>query len=332
MKSGSVFDVCVVGAGLSGLLAARALKNRGLRVLVLDKGRGVGGRLSRRRTEGGAYDHGAQYFTARSVVFKELVKSWLGEGLIKEWSKGFQQADGILKDDGESRFCGVLGMTSVPKFLSQELDVRVNARVSKVEQHSSGWKLSFEEGEPVLGRGVILTAPVPQTLQLLASGGTIFPEGVLSDLSRIDYDPCLALMARLRGPSLVPEPGGLWLSGDPVAWIADNSMKGVCGGEGAAITIHAGPQFSRDHWGTDEAVVTRRLLDASEAWLGSSPIQTQLHRWLYSHPSVLYPDRCYFQCDSAPLALAGDGFGGARVEGVALSGLAAAAAMGDHFC
>ena len=330
MKSGSEFDVCVVGAGLSGLLAARELKRKGYRVLVLDKGRGVGGRLSRRRTDGGAFDHGAQYFTARSEVFRRLVKAWLDAGLIKEWAKGFCQSDGTLKDDGEARFCGVSGMTSVPKFLAQDLDVQVNARVNNIEQRSRGWNLSLEAGEQVFARGVILTAPVPQSLQLLASGGTILSDQVISDLKRIVYDPCLALMVRLERASLVPEPGGVWLSGEPVAWIADNSKKGVCRGTSAAITIHAGPQFSRDHWETAEAEVTRCLVAASEPWLGGAPIESQLHRWLYSHPSVLYPDRCYCQGVSTPLALAGDGFGGARVEGAALSGLAAAVAMGDR--
>ena len=39
-------DVIVIGAGLSGLIAAGTLKASGARVLVLDKGRGVGGRLA----------------------------------------------------------------------------------------------------------------------------------------------------------------------------------------------------------------------------------------------------------------------------------------------
>ena len=55
-------DVLVVGAGMAGLIAARELLRAGLSVLVLDKGRGVGGRLASRRIEGATFDHGAQAF------------------------------------------------------------------------------------------------------------------------------------------------------------------------------------------------------------------------------------------------------------------------------
>ncbi|HEY5747869.1 MAG TPA: FAD-dependent oxidoreductase, partial [Chryseolinea sp.] len=45
-------DVVVIGAGLSGLFAAGKLNASGYRVIVLDKGRGVGGRLATRRLHG----------------------------------------------------------------------------------------------------------------------------------------------------------------------------------------------------------------------------------------------------------------------------------------
>ena len=54
----------VIGAGMAGLTAATVLQNSAQwDVLVLDKGRGVGGRMATRRLgEGGKADHGAQYF------------------------------------------------------------------------------------------------------------------------------------------------------------------------------------------------------------------------------------------------------------------------------
>ena len=54
-------DVLVVGAGMAGVTAAAELRRAGRRVLVLDKGRAVGGRLASRGVGAATFDHGAQF-------------------------------------------------------------------------------------------------------------------------------------------------------------------------------------------------------------------------------------------------------------------------------
>ena len=72
----------VVGGGLAGLVAATVLQRKGLRVTVLDKGRGIGGRMATRRVQHRAlgecvFDYGAQFFTARHPSFQTWVDRWL---------------------------------------------------------------------------------------------------------------------------------------------------------------------------------------------------------------------------------------------------------------
>jgi len=218
-------------------------------------------------------------------------------------------------------------MTAIPKHLAQGLDVRLKTRVSCVQTEGAGWIVKTEVGERFSAGAVLLTPPVPQSLQLLAAGDVPLPQLIRRDLEQINYAPCLAVLVQLSGASLIPEPGGLWFAGEPISWMADNHLKGVSPGSGAAITIHAGPQFSQAHWATPEAEVTAALLAAAAPWLGSVPVQTQLHRWRYSLPLRVYPERCVVLREPAPLVFAGDAFGGPRVEGAALSGLAAGAAL-----
>jgi monoamine oxidase len=53
MLSGDEVDVVILGAGMAGLTAARALAERGVRVVVLEAKDRVGGRVFTRKAEGG---------------------------------------------------------------------------------------------------------------------------------------------------------------------------------------------------------------------------------------------------------------------------------------
>lgn len=69
-------NVVVIGAGMSGIACARALQSAGIHVRVIDKGRGIGGRVATRRAEVAgtpiSFDHGAQYLD-QSEAAKEIV-------------------------------------------------------------------------------------------------------------------------------------------------------------------------------------------------------------------------------------------------------------------
>ena len=64
--------VAVIGAGLSGL-AARELSESS-EVTVFEKSRGYGGRMATRYGGDFEFDHGAQFFTARSAEFQEFLE------------------------------------------------------------------------------------------------------------------------------------------------------------------------------------------------------------------------------------------------------------------
>ncbi len=71
MTNAADTDSCVVvGAGISGLAAAHRLSAAGWRVVVMDEGSEVGGRMATHRIGNGTFDHGAQFFTVRSERFE----------------------------------------------------------------------------------------------------------------------------------------------------------------------------------------------------------------------------------------------------------------------
>jgi predicted NAD/FAD-dependent oxidoreductase len=133
-------------------------------------------------------------------------------------------------------------------------------------------------------------------------------------------------MALLDGPSPVPEPGGVQIKGEPLDWIGDNATKGIS--DRPALTIHGGPAWSREHYEYDEADVTRALLELAGEQLGedlaAATVETSLARWRYSWVTSAHEEDCLVASEDPPLVFCGDGFGRPKVEGAALSGLAAA--------
>ena len=312
---------------MAGLTAARLLKTEGWPVVVLDKSRGVGGRMATRRIGPSRLDHGAQFFTVRDARFAEAVSQWESAAWVAPW----------FTQNGHTHYWATGGMNALAGHLAETLDVRREAKVEITETEDDQWRVTTSTGEIFRATALLLTPPAPQTADLLTACADRLPPEIISTLRGIHYDPCFSLLLTLAGRSRVPSPGFVLPEGGPVEWIADNTQKGVSAGA-AALTIHAGAKFSRQYPGTthpDTAKddIARILLEAAEPWLAGPVEAWQLHRWKYSRPDVAPPltarPMYLFSPQPAPLVIAGDGFGGPRLEGAFLSGLAAARCLVD---
>lgn len=309
--------VLVIGAGMSGLLAACELAAAGAEVLVVDKARGPGGRMATRRLGEASLDHGAQFFTAHTRRFRDALRSWQEQGLVEPWIglPGTSRQDRV-------RWRGRPAMTAIPKHLARDLDLLVEHRVTALEHRGEAWLASLHDGSVIEAQAVLLTAPLPQALDLVSTSGFRMSDIHSQLLARVGYEPCLAVLAQLDGPSDVPTPGWVEPTEGPLASVADNHQKGVS--RLSALTLHATAQWSDEHFDCDVEWIASELLKAASPWLGSQVSQYQVHRWRYSKSMSPLRLACLQISSHPPLVLAGDAFGGPRVEGAALSGWAAA--------
>lgn len=313
----------IIGAGLAGLTAARDLEQQGHTVTVLDKGRGVGGRLATRRFPEGRADHGAQYFSAQSPEFKTAVQAWLAQSLVREWH--LEQSNPASFHHPRYAVSG--GMSQLAKYLSDGLDVRTGERVTHLTPTGAGWQVRCDSGLTLDADAVLITIPAPQALALLADSGLTLAEADQQALAQIRYEPCLAVLLQLNQPSRLPAPGGLRLTDGPVSWIADNQQKGTS--DQPTVTIHASHAFSRQHLeATDLAALIPELTSAVAQYVPAQAIiGQQVHRWRYSNAVERHPDPLLAVSvpNAGALLFGGDGFGQGNVEGAFLSGLAMAA-------
>lgn len=323
-------DVLVVGAGLAGLLAADALQDAGKSVVVVEKGRGVGGRLATWRLGPGRGDYGAQFFTVREPEFQKIVAEWQQAGLVFEWSRGWADGSAVdtSLDDGFPRFAVTGGMTAVAKHLAQNLTLYNQTKLEKISLVEEGWEVLAENGRSYQTRALLLTPPVPQSLALLHAGDVQLAAEDQTALERIEYAPCLSGLFWIEGEVLLPKPGALQRPEASISFLADNQQKGISP-EATILTAHANPMLSKIWYEAPKGELMGLFMEGLRPFLGqNSTIKGHhIHRWRYALPLVTHPQRTLLAAGLPPLAFAGDAFNGPRVEGAALSGLAAAKAL-----
>src|SRR5882724_6990628 len=259
----------IVGAGLSGLLLARALVDRGASVMVLEKGREVGGRMATKRVRESVFDHGAQFFTVSDARFNGIVADWSQRGLVFPWP------------GCPHRWLGKPSMAAIPKALSADLEILRDHKVTSAMRAGEGWEMAIEGHGLLHAERLLLTLPLPLSLAILQAGDVVLPPNA-NDLGAIGYDPCLALLVALAGESTLPV-DGILVDRGAIRWIADNSKKGISRTGLGAVTIHATTGFSRAHYGKPEVEITKLLLQEAQTWFGESPIvATSLQRFKFS--------------------------------------------------
>jgi renalase len=309
----------IIGGGMTGLIAGTALWRNGIAVTILDKGRGIGGRMATRRIVHPAYgtgvfDYGMQAFSVSEPQFQLWVDEWLEREIVDRWD--------VTNPAGMTRYRGKQSSRSIAQHLAQALDVRIQTQVVEVMWESATWTVHSANGDRFQADNLLITAPIPQTLALLDNSAIVLPTALRDRLVAVVYQPCIAVLALLDRPSSIPAPGGFRLDDPFLAWIACNQQKG---------TSPQTPAFSQTHWESEPAAIAKILLDRAALWLDNARVvESQVHRWLYSQPQTCYG--AAFESIHTPglLILAGDAFAptpptdSLHLERAVLSGLAAA--------
>ena len=314
--------VAVIGAGLAGLTAARVLDDQGHDVVVVDKGRKPGGRMSTRSTEYGSFDHGAQYFTARDARFRRHVVAWFERGLVDTWDARIAVINGdhIDQETGSTeRFVATPGMSAICEEIADNLpDCRLSWHASGARYADGRWILNSEKGDQLTADALVVTVPPAQAMALLEGSE------ITRTLTDIEMQPCWALMAVFDRP-LLKEHDAAFVNKGPLSWLARQASR-PGRPETEAWVLHAGPEWSAQHIADDPDDIRHELLRAALELPIAQPAEVEfaaVHRWLYALARKPLEQGIIWSGEQR-LALAGDWCHGSRVEGAFLSGAAAA--------
>lgn len=311
-------QVAVIGAGISGIACARTLVDAGVDVVVLDRGRHLGGRMAVRTDHGRAVDIGASYFTAADPAFEAVVRSWAERGLARPWTNtfGVYEQGQVRASTGPMRWAGTGGLRALVENLAEGLDVR-QVQVTEVGPGPT------VDGEPVLA--AVLAMPDPQARRLLHPHLSTEAAALSAG-----FEPVLALTAAWASRGWDEHLDGMFVNGDDrLSWIADDGRRR---GDGAPVLLaHSTPATAAAHLAAPEQAIEpmlaalRRILG-----IGDEPWWTQLQRWTYARPAGTRAER-YLLSDSG-IGACGDGWSEKpRVEAAYLSGVALGTALAARY-
>jgi hypothetical protein len=325
--------IAVVGAGIAGLSAARALQAAGHDVTVFERSPHPGGRVAtwrardvelnrgpqrafpsalgwrRMGTADLEFDHGAQYFTVRDPRFAEVVAEWERRRVVARWTGRIVTFDGEGWEDveaGTERFVGVPSMRALGGHLAEGLTIRYEVEVAALADLAG-----FDR--------VVVALPAPSAAPLLAGAPRLRERA-----AAIVMKPCWAVLTAFEEP--VPTRfDAAFVASSPLGWIARNQSKpGRTSFE--TWVLHATMPWSEAHAADRPDAVSSFLLGAFADLVPKGiprPCYVTAHRWRFAAPDPALAVGALHDSSSGVVAC-GDWCAGARIEDVYLSGVAAA--------
>ena len=307
--------IAVIGAGLAGLVVARRLQTLA-DVTVFEKSRGAGGRIATRYAGDFEFDHGAQFFTARTDAFQTFLQPLIDDGAVAPWQAQFAEFDRssirAMRSWGGDypHYVGAPRMNSIGKILSANLNIAFETAATGITRDSEGWTVSDGAGTrsgPF--DWLVLTPPAAQTAALAEA----FPELVAFCRARSMLG-CFALMLGFAEPLTLQWQAALVRNAD-ISWISVNSSKPARKSP-FTLVVHSTNAWAQAHMDDDSDVVLGHMLDEASKVTGEdlrSAAHRQVQRWRYANVDR-QTGPAYFLDDDKKLAACGDWCVRGRIE------------------
>jgi len=276
-----ILDILVIGAGMSGLIAATELQKSGFKVACVEKARGSGGRLSSKRIKSEktgemiSFDLGCPSFDAQTGLFKAHVESWLSLGVAKVWHDS--ETEGV-------QYLATPRSSSITRYLADQLDVHFSTRITEVRKEKGQWLIYTGELDHRVffaqAKHIVFATPPQQAADLLPENHPF-----IAALSQPILLPQWVLMLNVKG--------SLGLNHDDYTFtdsiISRLSLEAGKPDRNETKThqvwvLQANTTWTEVNLETDKVKLEHELI-AELATITGLPINVDdayLHRWLYS--------------------------------------------------
>lgn len=314
--------LAIIGAGVSGLIAANEAQRQGLICSVFDKARRAGGRLASRRSDWGSFNHGAAYFSMPSSLTQT------GDPRLQRMLSQDLSTVLLATIDGEK--CPALvpsdSINAIAQTWTQGLSCTYQHTLTELKHDGHNWWLKFSENVAWVGPfdRVLMTCPPAQALALLAKSPAQY--SLCKRLQQMQHAPCWSLR---WVPMQVPM-DSVFVRDDLQAHGIALCIREDLRPQGHGVprfSVHATPAWSAQHLELDSDAAAQLLMRAAAQALGiaSEAQYLEAHRWRYA--SVIQAAGEPHLVGANGLFYGGDACLGGTVAQAMLSGLSAADAI-----
>jgi renalase len=327
-----MLNTLIIGTGTAGLTCAQQLTRSGQTPTLIDKSKGLGGRLATRRLNNTHADHGVCYLKPKSESFGRWIDDLVSDGILRIWTDRIHQLDRsfTLQDPSKIAPCyaSPQGATAIAKHLAKGLSIIPDRRVTHLELIPNGWRVTATNGtdqDSIDARQIVFAIPPVQVLELIES---IAPIQVVNQLKTVEFAPSITAIATYPAELLPTAEAlpwrGIQCDDAELSWIGLDSSKQLSPPK-PVIVVQSNAEFADRYIDNpDLNAVGQQLLDRAAKladWI-AEPELFQVHRWRYAFAKTPLKDR--FVDVGNGLYLCGDWCGGDRVESAYFSGLAIA--------
>jgi renalase len=218
--------------------------------------------------------------------------------------------------------------------LAEGLNTKLNTKVISVHEGAQGFHLKTDK-EELQAKALIMTAPMPQIIELLKTGNIELKTSIKEVTEAIKFSPCLVAIVELEQPSNLDSLGYADSKlPNGIDRIVDHQKKGIS--STAILSIYMTGEWSKENFAREDEQVLANVLELiSDKYLNEAKVVSiQLKKWRYSE-AVRVVNQPFLNAElSFPLIFAGDAFLApndpskrARLETAAISGIAAGKEM-----
>ena len=311
-----MLDFCIIGSGIAGSTIANLLSKK-YSVHVFDKARGPGGRSSNKRFKHNlSFDHGVQYISPKSKLFKKYINKLYRKKILKNWDDNHLDFT-FEKKSFSSKYIGRRANNDLVKYNLKNIKQSFASPIERINFKKYFWEITMKNKSKHQFKSLIITCPFPQLKKLAKQ---YLDKKILK--LKVQMQPNITVMIAFKNQKNLPI-SSIKFNDDILAWAANENSKKRFKSNINLWTLQATLKWSKktiNKYKTDKSIMNQ-LISRFIKLTGfekNKIIFKKIHGWKYSYNYEKTPYLSIWY-KKINLGVCGDWFNGPKVENAWLS-------------